>query len=389
MGKVVVKAVAFCALIGMALSAASPAAARNRTTEMLIADLARTAGVSYQTAYDRSETQEGEDTELFPGIYESSGAFSYSYRGNARTLIAVRIFNENNFAICVRSNAALIGGPMAGSQQGASLGYNVLIEARSSEPVIAHTAARAYSVNTIGEYATLYYFWLAAPPSKERRCSSVAPSGVEAIDTMRLPPAGRTSAQASPELRAKLGLNAPQARSVPAPPAPAEPANRLAWYWLDRINPKDAGPVERLGIFTNEYGPMTTSLAIGRLGGATGTVTATDWFYNASDRSVCVLGKGAYRVLGANGVTKPVVAGAKVVPPRFGTWVADVQRLGGTPPPTSQVLWEVDYYVWFTPKSPATDAGCANSFKPSAFNKEALPRKPGQIILHPLLGGPS
>jgi hypothetical protein len=203
--KAALRAVVFSAASAAVLIGAGPAAARNRTTEMLIADIARRAGVSYETARSRSDTQTGEDIEMYPGVFESSGGFSYSYGGSARTLIAVRIFNENNFAICVRSNAALIGGPMAGSEQGESLGYNVLIEPRSSEPVIANSVARSMSVNNISNYATRYYFWLAAPAGTERRCSSMAPADVDRVDRAPLPPVGQAAWSATPEFRAKLG----------------------------------------------------------------------------------------------------------------------------------------------------------------------------------------
>lgn len=382
-------AAAACAAIGLALTGATAASARNRTTEMLVADVAARAGVSTQTFLDRSVTQQGNDTEVLPGVFESSGGFSYAYGGSSQTLIAVRIFNENDFAICARFNGALLRGPMAGTEQNASLGFNILIDARSSELMIANAAKGTRSAGSSSDYATRYLFWLAAPPSQERRCSSVAPAGVEYIDSAPLPPAGETVSEATPELYARLGLIPPQAQSAPAAPALADSTNRLAWYWLDRIKPKDAGPVERIGILTNEYGPFVTSLAFGRLGNATDAVTVTDWFYNAADRSVCVLGRGGYRVLGANGVTKPVEEGAKVVPSQFGTWIASVARINGPQPPNWQVLWDVDYYVWPTPKSPATDADCANSFNPANFSQGPSPRKDGQIILHPVLGGPS
>lgn len=194
------------AAAALAVTAANPAAARNRTTEMLIAEAAAGAGVSYQTVLDRSDTQQGEDIEFFPGIYQSTGGFSYSYGGSARTLIAMRLFNENNFAICVRSNAALLGGPMAGTEQGASLGYNVLIEPRSSEPVIVNTAARTHSLSSTAYYASRFYFWLAAPAVTERRCSSVAPADLEVVDTLPLPNAGESLAGSTPELRARLGV---------------------------------------------------------------------------------------------------------------------------------------------------------------------------------------
>jgi hypothetical protein len=198
---------AFCAVICLAAAIASPAEARNRTTEMMISDMAERAGVSYQTAFERADTQLGEDLDLYPGIIESSGGFSYSYGGQAVTLIGVRLYNENNFALCVRAKGALVGGPMAGSRQGGSIGYNFLIEPRSSESVIAHTANRAYSVMNTGQYATEYYLWPAAPASVERRCSSIAPADLEswAQAPLRAAP-GQSLSRATPDLLMRLGL---------------------------------------------------------------------------------------------------------------------------------------------------------------------------------------
>ena len=351
--------------LALALGFAAPTAARNRTTEMLVSDVAAGAGVSYDTFRRRADTQDGDDLELMPGVFESTGGFSYAFNGQQRTLIAVRIFNENSFAICVRSNAALMGGPMVGSEKGESLGYNVLIEPGTSEPVIAHTSTRVHGVAESIRYATRYFFWSAAPPSQQRRCSSVAPAGVESVDRAPLPAAGQTSWQSTPELQARLGLvpspsSAPPQSAPAAQQAPVNPADRLAWYWLSRINPEGSGPVKRGGILTNEYGPFVTSLAIGRLGinAERDSWTATDWFYNTSDRSVCVLGVGSYWVLSAKAGRKSVEEGAKVVPPNYGTWLAGVQHLQVSAPPSWTMLWEVDLYDPGLVKIPLNGSFC-------------------------------
>lgn len=171
---------------------------------MLVADIAARAGVSYSTALNRMNTQEGDDLELEPGLFQSAGGISHRFDGEAITTIAVRLFNESRFDICVRANATLIGGPMAGSRQGGSLGYTFLIEPGRNESVIANSAPRLYNLNNAMTYAITYVFWLAAPAGTERRCSSGEPAGLDEHMKSALPDIPGVSHISSPELSAAL-----------------------------------------------------------------------------------------------------------------------------------------------------------------------------------------
>jgi hypothetical protein len=212
---------AFGIACALGLAAANPAAARNRTSEMLIADIAARAGVSYETARGRMDSQHGDDVELLPGIYSSSGAFAYSYRGEAVSMSAVRIFNENDFAICVRARAALTGGPMVGSREAGNLGFNFVVEPGTSVSVIMHVADwRAFS--DLQHYALSYYLWTALPGA-DQRCSPVAPRDLDSFDRATLPPGGQLGFRATPELRDRLGVASQQSGWGSPAPAPAAP----------------------------------------------------------------------------------------------------------------------------------------------------------------------
>lgn len=308
-------------VLTLAIMALVPVAAeaRNRTTEMLISDLAISAGVSYQTALDRTETLEGEDSQIIPGIYVSTGGFSYAYGGDARTLIAIRIFNENNFAICVRMNAALLGGPMVGTQQGGSLGYNVLLEPGSSETVIAHTARARHAVTSAAYYTSYYYFWLAAPAGTEGRCSSVAPADVDRIGTDPLPPAQKSRSLSTPELYRALEMGPKQSGLSSAPPIGANPSyssvpaeRRTAEWILKLVNITRGYPggnlenpwqeMTRLGSWSKFGGPFQASLSVVRYGD--GTYGATDRFFNDYGGPVCLYIAGDYDV----GLVNPTIS---------------------------------------------------------------------------------
>ncbi len=291
-----------CITAALALASASEAEARNRTSEMLIADIAARAGVSYNTALERMESQQGEDVEPLPGIFVSSGAFAYSYRGEAVSMSAVRIFNETGFAICVRARAALTGGPMVGSRQAGNLGFNFVVEPGTSESVIMHVADR-HAFSDLQHYANAYYFW-SALPGGDQRCSPVAPGDLGSFDRAALPPGGQLGFRATPELQTRLGLQAQQwgwGDAAPAPPAAqasnyVPPEQRTSEWVLGlfnhsrgMVNGTPSGgyrEMSQLGSWGTENGPFLASFASVIFGN--GTFGAMDAFFNNSDKYVCL-----------------------------------------------------------------------------------------------------
>jgi hypothetical protein len=197
---------AACAMIAVVIIAASPAQARNRTTQMMVADIASGAGVDSVTVTDAMDTLTQEDRELLPGLFHSLGGIAYSYGGEGITTLGIRLYNESDVAICVRADSVRQGGSVDGFRQGGSLGYNFLLEPGASEFVIVNTINRDLDLESVGRYATRYYFWKAAPASIERRCSSIEPADLASWMAEPLPPPGELELLAAPELSASLGL---------------------------------------------------------------------------------------------------------------------------------------------------------------------------------------
>lgn len=198
------RSAAICALFGMALSS-TQADARNRITEMMVSDIASNAGVSFETAYNRADVELADDMEILPGLISSVGGVYYSYGGRSTAISGLRLYNETDVTICVRANAAVVGGAMVGSRQGGSLGYTFLIEPGGSEFVIVNTSnVRIGRDETIAAYASRLYFWLAGPASMEKRCSAIAPDDLESFMREPLPPRNQVAPKASPELLERL-----------------------------------------------------------------------------------------------------------------------------------------------------------------------------------------
>ena len=394
----VINGVTACTVIGLALTSASPAAARNRTTEMLVADIAAGAGVSYDTALNRMDTQQGDDNEILPGIYSSSGAFAYSYRGEAVSMSAVRIFNETGFAICVRARAALTGGPMVGSRQAGNLGFNFVVEPGTSESVIMHVADR-HAFSDLQHYANAYYFW-SALPGGDQRCSPVAPGDLDSFDRAALPPGGQFGFRSAPELAARLGVASPQ--SGWGSPAPAPPAAQAANYvppeqrtseWVlglfnhsrGLVNGTPSGgyrEMSQLGSWGSENGPFLASFAAVTFGN--GTFGAMDALFNNSDKYVCLFIAGDTDGGLDNPVKESGSRGPKVVRPYSlgeGAAFYSSTRLRKMP---SAEDWTLRYLVWAPPSTRyATDADCAAGFD-VAGNAAALmsAASPGQVVVH-------
>ncbi|NJS14771.1 MAG: hypothetical protein HC788_09400 [Sphingopyxis sp.] len=393
-----INGVTACTVIGLALTSASPAAARNRTSEMLIADIAARAGVSYNTALERMDSQQGEDVELLPGIFVSSGAFAYSYRGEAVSMSAVRIFNETGFAICVRARAALTGGPMVGSRQAGNLGFNFVVEPGTSESVIMHVADR-HAFSDLQHYANAYYFW-SALPGGDQRCSPVAPGDLDSFDRAALPPGGQFGFRSAPELAARLGVASPQ--SGWGSPAPAPPAAQAANYvppeqrtseWVlglfnhsrGLVNGTPSGgyrEMSQLGSWGSENGPFLASFAAVTFGN--GTFGAMDALFNNSDKYVCLFIAGDTDGGLDNPVKESGSRGPKVVRPYSlgeGAAFYSSTRLRKMP---SAEDWTLRYLVWAPPSTRyATDADCAAGFD-VAGNAAALmsAASPGQVVVH-------
>ncbi len=394
----VINGVTACTVIGLALTCASPAAARNRTSEMLIADIAARAGVSYDTALNRMDSQHGDDVELLPGIYSSSGAFAYSYRGEAVSMSAVRIFNETGFAICVRARAALTGGPMVGSREAGNLGFNFVVEPGTSESVIMHVSDRhAFADGQF--YAISYYLW-SALPGDDQRCSPVAPGDLDIFDRSALLPGGQIGSRSTPELRARLGAEAqPSGWGSPDPaPPPAQastyvPPEQRTSEWVlglfnhsrGMVNGTPSGgyrEMSPLGSFGSENGPFLASFASVIFGN--GTFGAMDAFFNNSDKYVCLFIVGETDSGLDNPVKESGSRGPKVVRPYSlgeGAAFHSSARLRKQP---SAEDWTQRYLVWAPPSTRyATDADCAKGFD-VAGNAAALmsAASPGQVVVH-------
>lgn len=399
-----IKAFANClvtaAALMWALAVSSPAEARNRTTEMLVADIAAGAGVDYDTALSRMFTEQGEDPELLPGIFSSSGAFSYSYRGEAITMSAVRIFNETGFAICVRAKAALLGGPMVGSRQAGNLGFNFVIEPGTSESVIMHVADR-YAFPGPQHYTNAYYFW-SALPGTEGRCSPVAPADLDSFDQQPLPPGGAFEFRATPELRTKLGVGSQQsgAWSNPAPaPAPSAssgvPPEQRTSEWLLELFNHSRGLVNgtlgggfremsRLGSWANEFGPFLSSFAVVQFGN--GTFGAMDGFFNNSDNYVCLYIAGDFDGILFDPTKESGSRGPKVVRPNSHGGGGAFYSSGSLNKKPSVDDWTVRYLVWAPPSTRyATDAECAAGIDTASVPDAQPAGTQGQILVDPAL----
>lgn len=192
---------------GLALTMTGVADARNRTTEMMVSDIARDAGVSHDTAFNRSQAIVDADIEILPGVFQSIGGVLYSHAGSNRALAGLRFYNESSVTICIRANAAVTSGVLVGSRQGGNVGFNFLIEPGSSEFFLVNTTTNVRSGGDLAGYASRYYMWVAGPASMEKRCSpaSIAPPDLESWISGPLQD-GQLQVNYTPELARQLGM---------------------------------------------------------------------------------------------------------------------------------------------------------------------------------------
>jgi hypothetical protein len=57
-----------------------------------------------------------------PGVIESPGGFTARSGNRARTLSAIRVFNEGNVPICIRAKARMVSGVLINGESAGNLG---------------------------------------------------------------------------------------------------------------------------------------------------------------------------------------------------------------------------------------------------------------------------